>query len=177
MLRFTTTFLLLLVLLFVGQLTWPVQAWLVQPWTAFLATAGATVVQLFDPAVISHGKVLQHAESGIGVSIEAGCNGVEACLMLLAALLAWPASWSARLVGIGAGFLAIQLVNLVRIITLFYLAGWNADVFRFAHLYLWQALIMLDVLVVWLLWMRWVARTQARAGVAADASHREPRAA
>jgi hypothetical protein len=31
-------------------------------------------------------------------------------------------------------------------------------VFEFAHLYMWQALIMLDVLVVWLLWMRVVAK-------------------
>jgi hypothetical protein len=30
-------------------------------------------------------------------------------------------------------------------------------VFEFAHLYLWQALIMLDVLVVWLLWVRYLA--------------------
>ena len=40
------------------------------------------------------------------------------------------------------------------------LAGWHREVFEFAHLYLWQALIMLDVLVVWLLWMRWVARRE-----------------
>jgi hypothetical protein len=27
-------------------------------------------------------------------------------------------------------------------------------VFEWAHLYVWQALIMLDVLVVWLIWVR-----------------------
>jgi hypothetical protein len=27
-------------------------------------------------------------------------------------------------------------------------------VFEWAHLYVWQALIMLDVLIVWLLWVR-----------------------
>ena len=37
---------------------------------------------------------------------------------------------------------------------------WNQEAFDFAHLYLWQALIMLDVLVVWLLWIRTVARNQ-----------------
>jgi hypothetical protein len=27
-------------------------------------------------------------------------------------------------------------------------------VFEWAHLYVWQALIMLDVLIVWLIWVR-----------------------
>ena len=30
--------------------------------------------------------------------------------------------------------------------------------FEWAHLYVWQALIMLDVLVVWLIWVRTLPR-------------------
>ena len=52
------------------------------------------------------------------------------------------------------GFLAVQGLNVVRVISLFYLGQWNTQVFNFAHEYLWQALIMLDVLIVWLLWIR-----------------------
>lgn len=162
MVRFFLIFLLLLVLLFVGELTPPAQQWVVLPWTSFLASASAFLVQLFDANVVSYGKILQNAKTGIGVSIEAGCNGVEACLILLAALLAYPARWPAKLVGLALGFVAIQALNLLRIISLFYLAGWNTQAFEFAHLYLWQALIMLDVLVVWLVWMRWVARQDFR---------------
>ena len=36
----------------------------------------------------------------------------------------------------------------------FYLGQWNDTAFRVAHEYLWQGLIMLDVLIVWLLWVR-----------------------
>lgn len=170
MLRFFSIFALLLVVLFVAELSWPAQHWIVEPWTALLARAGAALLQWFDPDVVAQGRVLRHAGSGAGVSIEAGCNGVEACLMLLAALLAWPASWRARLIGFAAGFAAIQFVNLLRIITLFYLADWNRSVFEFAHLYLWQALIMLDVLAVWLLWLRWAARGEAVRSAAASSS-------
>jgi len=45
-------------------------------------------------------------------------------------------------------------LNVVRVISLFYLGQWNDAVFRVFHEYLWQALIMIDVLVVWLLWVR-----------------------
>ena len=47
-------------------------------------------------------------------------------------------------IGLALGFLAIQALNVVRIISLFYLLQWNPVWFEWAHLYLWQALIMLD---------------------------------
>ena len=59
-----------------------------------------------------------------------------------------------------SGFLAVQGLNVVRVISLFYLGQWNTQVFNFAHEYLWQALIMLDVLVVWLLWVRAGSKSQ-----------------
>ena len=52
------------------------------------------------------------------------------------------------------GFFAIQALNLVRIISLFYMGQWNYTAFEWFHLYLWQALIILDALVVWLIWLR-----------------------
>jgi len=48
----------------------------------------------------------------------------------------------------------VQGLNVIRVISLFYLGQWNRDVFEWAHLYVWQALIMLDVLIVWLVWVR-----------------------
>ena len=56
------------------------------------------------------------------------------------------------------GIAAVQLLNVVRVISLFYIGQWNRDVFEWAHLYVWQALIMLDVLVVWLVWVRTLPR-------------------
>ena len=37
-----------------------------------------------------------------------------------------------------------QSAKIVRVISLFYLGQWRLDVFQFAHLYVWQALIMLS---------------------------------
>ena len=164
MFRFLLAFLALVMVLFLAELTSPAQFWLVEPWTNMIATAGAAVLRTFDPSVIADGKILRDASTGVGVSIEAGCNGVEACLILLSALLAYPARWWSKLVGVVLGFVAIQAANLARIVTLFYLADWSAAVFEFAHLYLWQALIMLDVLVVWLIWMRWVTAREPDRG-------------
>jgi exosortase H (IPTLxxWG-CTERM-specific) len=156
MLRFLLTFIAVVIGLFAAELLQPVQQGLVQPWTALLAKTSASIVQAFDRSVIAEGIVLRSARNGFGVSIQPGCNGVEASVILIAAMLAFAAPWRHKLIGIVLGLLAVQAVNLLRIVSLFYLGQWRTDVFQFAHLYLWQALIMLDVLVVWLLWVRWL---------------------
>jgi exosortase H (IPTLxxWG-CTERM-specific) len=159
MLRFFLGFLALQALLFGLELTPWGQQWVVVPWTDTLATISADLVKVFDPAVIADGNVLQSGNNGFAVAIEAGCNGVEASIVLVAAMLAFPAPWKRKLLGLAVGVVAVQGLNIVRVISLFYLGQWRLDVFEFAHLYVWQALIMLDVLIVWLLWVRTLPRT------------------
>ena len=153
MLRFFLIFLVILSGLFAAELTPPGQAF-VTPWTAILARLSVSLINLFDPRVIAYGKVIQSQTTGFRITIEAGCNAVEASIILIAAMLAFPAPWRHKVLGAAVGILAVQGVNVLRIISLFYLGQWRMDVFEFAHLYLWQALIMLDVLVVWLIWIR-----------------------
>lgn len=162
MLRFFLTFVVLQLGLFGINMLGVVQQHVVLPWTAFLARICVALVTLFDSTAAAAGKVLWNTVTGFGVSIEPGCNGIEACIVLFAAVLAFPSTWRHKLVGLVAGFVAVQGLNVVRVISLFYLGQWNTQVFNFAHEYLWQALIMLDVLVVWLLWVRAGARVERR---------------
>lgn len=154
MARFLIVFMVLQVTLFGLELTHFAQTHFVLPWTALLAKGCSSLITLFDPDVMAYGKILQSKSNGFGVSIEPGCNGVEACIVLFAAIMAFPSTWKHRLLGLGIGLVAVQGLNVVRIISLYYLGQWNMDLFNIAHEYLWQALIMLDVLVVWLLWVR-----------------------
>lgn len=156
MLRFLTLFVVIVVALFAAELTPPAQHALVVPWTEVVARLSAALITPFDSHVLAYGRVLQSTADGFAVSIEAGCNGVEACLLLVAAMLAFPAPWMRKVAGIAGGVLAVQLLNLVRVVSLFYLGQWNRSAFEWAHLYVWQTLIMVDVLVVWLIWLRWV---------------------
>jgi len=163
--RFFIQFLVYQAVLFGAELTPWAQEYFVVPWTNTLAAVSARLVTFFDPNVLATGKVLQSTANGFAVSIESGCNGVEATIVLVAAILAFPAPWKHRLMGLVAGILAVQGLNVIRVISLFYLGQWNLDVFEWAHLYVWQALIMLDVLIVWLIWVRTLP--DARSKVAA----------
>jgi exosortase H (IPTLxxWG-CTERM-specific) len=157
--RFLVVFIALVLALLAAELTPVVQHVLVQPWTGFVAAGSASLIMLFDPHVAAVGNVLQSTRNGFAVSIQAGCNGIEAAIVLLAAMAAFPAPWKHRIVGMLAGLAAVQALNIVRVISLYYVGQWNMGVFEWTHLYLWQALIMLDVLVVGLLWMRTLPRT------------------
>ena len=136
------------------------------PWTGLVADTSAGLIRAFDGDARSVGKTLYSERTGFAVTIEAGCNGVEAMLVLLAGILAFPAPWRLKLIGLAIGVVAIQVLNIIRIVSLFYLGQWDAQWFEWAHLYIWQSLIMLDALIVWLLWIRAVPSVPAPAAAA-----------
>ncbi len=155
--RFILIFTVVLVSLFTLEMLNPVQEHVIVPFTSMLAQISAALIAPFDDNVIAYGKVLQFEDTGFAVSIEAGCNGVEATIVLIAAVLAFPATWRQRVAAILLGFLAIQVMNIARIISLFYLGDWDLDIFSWVHLYLWPTLIMLDVLIVFILYLRYLS--------------------
>ena len=158
MLRFFILFVVIQAVLFGLELTPWAQQHFVVPWTNTLAAISTWLTTVFDPNVVATGKIMRSTTNGFAVSIEAGCNGVEATIVLVAAILAFPAPWRHKVIGLASGIVAVQGLNVVRVISLFYLGQWDKQWFEWAHLYVWQALIMLDVLVVWLVWVRLLPR-------------------
>jgi exosortase H (IPTLxxWG-CTERM-specific) len=154
-----------LFVLFALDILRPVQEHVILPFTSGIAHVSVWLMRVFDHGVMSHDNDIINAVTGSGIKIVEGCNGVEAVLILVSAVLAFPAPWRHKLIGIGVGFLAIQALNLVRIISLYYLHEWNQVWFEWFHLYLWQALIVLDALVFWLIWLRFLPRAPAARAV------------
>lgn len=163
MLRFFLAFLILQAVLFTAELTQPVQQAVVIPWTEGVAALSTGLIQLFDNQVLVQGVIIRSLNNDFAVAIRAGCNGVEAGIILFAAIFAFPhAPWKHKVIGFLLGFITIQFLNLLRIISLFYLGQWDKTVFDWAHLYLWEVLIMLDVLIFFLIWIRYLPQAEAR---------------
>jgi exosortase H (IPTLxxWG-CTERM-specific) len=171
MIRFFVLFTVLLVGLFTLEILQTAEMYVILPFTSFVADVSAWLIQLFDDNVMSISNIIRDKTTGFGVRIERGCNGVEALIILFAAIFAFPAPFKNKIIGFVIGFFAIQLLNLVRIVSLFYLGQWNQVAFEWFHLYLWQALIILDALVVWLVWLRTLPQAKARR--AREAAERE----
>ena len=162
MIRFFILFTVLLVGLFTLEILQPAEKYDILPFTSLVADFSAWLVQMFDDNVIAVSNVIRDKTTGFGVRIERGCNGVEALIILFSAIFAFPAPLKNKIIGFVIGFFAIQGLNIVRIVSLFYLGQWNQVAFEWFHLYLWQALIILDALVVWLVWLRTLPQAKAR---------------
>lgn len=162
MIRFFVLFTVLLVGLFTLEILQSAEMYVILPFTSLVADVSAWFIQLFDDNVVAYSNIIKDKSSGFGVRIERGCNGVEALIILFAAIFAFPAPLKSKIIGFLIGFMAIQGLNLVRIVSLFYLGQWNQVAFEWFHLYLWQALIILDALVVWLIWLRTLPQAKAR---------------
>ena len=162
MTRFVLIFGVLLVSLFVFYLLPWGQDYMATPITSAVAKVSVTVMKLFDQNVMSEGIAIHDRVSGQGIQVVAGCNGMEAVIILFAAVFAFPATFRQKIIGFVAGFFAIHLLNIVRIISLYYLARYSMTWFEWFHLYVWQMLIILDALVVWLLWLRWINKSKPK---------------
>lgn len=106
---------------------------------------------------LAHGAVLASTINSFGVEMKDGCNGLNVIILLWSAVLAFPGSPRSKAIGLAAGAAAIQGLNFVRFISLFYLGQYSYSWFEFAHLYLWETLILLDGLAVFGLWVKYAS--------------------
>jgi exosortase H (IPTLxxWG-CTERM-specific) len=131
---------------------------LVDGFSAHLATATAWLIHSFGGLCQQNAAVLTQPVRGFSMEIRDGCNGVNVVILLWAAIVAYPATVQWKLLGLAGGLAAIQAANFLRLITLFYLGQYNYSIFEFAHLYLWESLIIIDAMVVFGLWARRAVR-------------------
>lgn len=98
------------------------------------------------------GAVLRSPAGTFAVEMKDGCNGATVTILLCSAMLAFPAGWKSKIIGLTCGGLIIQSLNIVRFISLYYLGQYSVFWFDFAHSYLWESLLVLDTMVVFWIW-------------------------
>jgi len=118
--------------------------------TAGVAKVSGATLDLLGQGVEMEGTVIRNPR--FAVNIENGCNGVETMIIFLAAVLAFPASWKARAVGLALGLVAIQLVNLVRVVALFLTGVYFPSFFDNSHTVVWQTIVILFGVFLWIFW-------------------------
>ncbi len=150
--RFLTRYVAVLVVGFALMALGPVNDRVIDPYTTLVAHESAAVLNVLGEHATVHGQVLSSPR--FAVQIYNGCNGLEAILIFVAGVIAFPSPWLRKLVGAVAGFLAIQVVNTVRVVSLFYIGIYRPAWFSFAHVFVWQTVIILFGVTLWLLWVR-----------------------
>ncbi len=120
------------------------------PFTAQIAKVSAALLNLIGQDVQLRGSAIYGPR--FAVEILNGCNGVETVVIFASAVLAFPAPWRARLIGLVLGVVAIQLLNLVRVIALFLTGSYFPAFFNSSHTVVWQSIVVLFGVLLWIFW-------------------------
>jgi len=164
MLRFFLVFGVITVVAFgIEILPW-VDRNLIAPVLNVITDLAGTLIRFFGGQAKSTGNVLQHPSNLFAIRISNGCSGIEAVILLCAAIAAYPTTWRYRAIGCIFGLVAIMAANMARIVSLFYIGQLAPDWFDWAHLYAWELLILLDGVLIYFAWIHWMPR-QRRASI------------
>lgn len=93
--------------------------------------------------------------SRFSVEVSMGCDGLEMTALFVAATLALPVPVRTRLVYALVGTAVLMVVNVLRIVTLFFVGAYFPKALDMLHFEAWPAVLTILVLLSWLIWARW----------------------
>ena len=122
----------------------------VAPLTRGIAAVTALTLRSIGQQVTTNGTTV--VSPSASVNIENGCNGLEAVVILAAAVLAFPTSWRQRGLAVIVGVIGIQLLNIVRTTSLFLFLKYRPDWFQILHTGVWQTVLVVAALGFFVFW-------------------------
>jgi exosortase/archaeosortase family protein len=119
---------------------------------AVYARLAGGVLRLFDGGVRVVGNDIVGRTS---LTVAKNCDAMDVSLLFVAAVLAFPARWSRRLVGVAAGVATLTLVNVLRIASLYYIDLRWPSAFETIHAEVWPLALVALAAGAFLAWSRW----------------------
>lgn len=95
------------------------------------------------------------ALNNFSIKVVGECTGLMEMFILLAAILAYPANYKKKLLGLFFGIPLLYIFNIVRMFFITVMSNWNPKTFHFMHLYFWE---VAGILIIGGLWLFWVER-------------------
>ncbi|MDA1348193.1 MAG: archaeosortase/exosortase family protein [Chloroflexi bacterium] len=121
------------------------------------AVVTGQMLRMFGVNVDTTGTIL--ANDRVAFTIISECTAVAPIIIYGAGVLAFPAGWRAKAVGLSAGAAALVIVNFVRITSLFFIGMYYPSALDVFHLIVWQSVMI--ILAVGVLFV-WTARVSDR---------------
>jgi exosortase H (IPTLxxWG-CTERM-specific) len=118
-----------------------------------IAVATSSMINIFGGQTSVTGNVI-HSPGGFSISVVTACSGIFTTGVFIVAVLAFPVGILAKLVGVLVGVAGVFVINLVRLASLFYVGIHFSNLFEPMHLLVWQSLVIVFALFLWLLWAK-----------------------
>ena len=116
-----------------------------------IAVAAGAVARVTGGSSYVRGDHIQVPQLAIHINFE--CTGVYVLIILVTFLMAYPATWSRRVLGAVIGIAALTVVNIVRLAFLVRIAELQPDLFEYFHEYVWQGLLLILVIAYAMAWV------------------------
>ncbi len=126
---------------------------IVVPAVNFQAIFSNFVLNLLSQDTVVNGGIISNELGSINVG--KGCDGIEAIMLYVIGVLVVPFSFKTKWPGLLFGFLALFLLNMIRIIGLFFANIYFPEAFETLHLHGGFALFIVVTLILWLIWANW----------------------
>jgi exosortase H (IPTLxxWG-CTERM-specific) len=127
-----------------------------QSYLGVLAEISGAFLSLFGGGVTVHETRI--SDEFFAVEVAQGCDAIQVCSLLAAAVIAFPVELRSKIRGLVLGIAILQILNLARIITLFWIGVYFSRVFKTAHEVVWPGILITMTIAIWILWVRWETR-------------------
>jgi len=87
-----------------------------------------------------------------------GCDALEPTAAFAAAVVASPVAFGRKIPGLIVGIIGLLLVNLIRIVTLFFIGEYFPGALDIMHYDIWQAAFIVLAIVFWAIWVQLATR-------------------
>lgn len=140
----------------------------VEPLTRLITRLSSFLLNVAGFQNVASGTTIT-GEGGFTINILNGCNGVYVTGIVVSAVLAFPSSWKEKALGAILGVVGVHLVNLIRILSLFYIGLRLPGLFERFHYYVWQTGVIIVSMAIWIFWAEVFVKTPTRADHAGKA--------
>lgn len=123
----------------------------------FLANTSAQVVWIFDDTMFMEGPILR-VVGGSGVWVTSECSALNFTWFLCAAAIAYPAPWKLRILIPFAAIAFVQSINIVRLVSLYFVQKWSPENFDFVHLDIWPIIFVISIVISFLSWVAYLQK-------------------
>jgi len=106
----------------------------------------------------THVSAITIRSTQFAITVRRGCDAVEPSWFLCAALLAFPAPFMRKVLGILAGVALLQVLNLIRIVSLYFIGLHYPRYFGPAHVEIWPVVFIIAAIALWIGWIGWSRR-------------------
>ena len=121
-----------------------------RPYSCLVAAAAAQVGSWLLPIPVEHREEITLRSNNATVVVRGGCNGLEALFLMVASVLAYPASWRSRGRALLLYLPALFVINLLRVIGMLYVtAVWPAYIYL-CHDQLGQGFLIIFAFGFWM---------------------------